>query len=205
MPELRNLPPLPGALLESLRSIGYTLDTSLADIIDNSISADCSSVSVHFRWNNGHPWIAVMDDGHGMDADELTQAMRFGSRSPLLERAKSDMGRFGLGMKTASISQCRWLTVLSKRNGKVAARAWNLNDISSNGEEQWPLTELDDSDLAEDQLVSGLLLGKLSGIESGTIVLWRELDCSLIGEGQASDEKRFSELARAACPARAWN
>lgn len=104
-----NLSPRPSALLESLRSIGYTLETALADIIDNSITANSSSISVRFAWNNGDPWIAIIDDGDGMSNDELINAMRFGSRNPVEKRAKNDLGRFGLGMKTASISQCRHL------------------------------------------------------------------------------------------------
>lgn len=106
---------IPSALLESLRSIGYTLDTALADIIDNSITAKADRISVRFLWNNGKPWIAVCDNGFGMSPKELIEAMRFGSKSPSAKRESDDLGRFGLGMKTVSISQCRHLTVASKK------------------------------------------------------------------------------------------
>jgi len=78
-----SLHPIPSALLESLCSIGYSLDTALADIIDNSITAHARRISVQFLWNNGSPWIAVCDDGFGMSADDLIEAMRFGSKSPV--------------------------------------------------------------------------------------------------------------------------
>ena len=86
---------LPSALLESLRSIGYTLDTALADIIDNSITAKAESISIRFLWNNGKPWIAVCDNGFGMPLEKLIEAMRFGFRSPGAERDSEDLGRFG--------------------------------------------------------------------------------------------------------------
>src|SRR5262245_17756712 len=111
-----DLSPSPLALLESLRSIGYTLDSALADLVDNSITAKADSISVRFLWNNGKPWVAMLDDGRGMTADELTQAMVFGSRNPSEQRDANDLGRFGLGLKTASISQCRRLTVASKQS-----------------------------------------------------------------------------------------
>src|SRR5436190_8200694 len=101
-----DLKPRPSMLMESLRSMGYKLETALADVIDNSIAAGARNVSVRFLWANGEPWIAILDDGRGMTQDELIEAMRFGSTSPLFQRSKDDLGRFGLGMKTASISQC---------------------------------------------------------------------------------------------------
>jgi len=90
------LNPLPAALLESLRSIGYTIETALADIIDNSITAKASRISVRYLWNNGKAWIAVCDNGHGMTRDQLIEAMRLGSRNPSEQRSADDLGRFGL-------------------------------------------------------------------------------------------------------------
>ena len=118
-PKVVSLSPSPAALVESLRSIGYTVETALADIVDNSISAGATHVSIRFQWSEGNPWVAVLDDGCGMNADELREAMRFGTQSPLLERAKHDLGRFGLGLKTASISQCRRMTICSKRDNNM--------------------------------------------------------------------------------------
>lgn len=183
--------PHPAALIESLRSIGYTLDTALADIIDNSISAKASRISIQFRWNQGAPWIAIVDDGHGMSLDELTDAMRFGSSSPLAKREAKDLGRFGLGMKTASISQCRCLTVISKGNGKPSACEWNLDVIAGQTDDSWLLGTLSEEAVKGDAFLGPLLANSLSDRGSGTIVLWRNLDPSLAGVGE---EVRFNEL-----------
>jgi len=104
-----DLAPSPAALMESLRDVGYTMETALADIVDNSIAATAKNINLRFAWNSGKPWLAVIDDGEGMSLDELIASMRFGCVSPLQNRTRDDLGRFGLGMKTASFSQCRQL------------------------------------------------------------------------------------------------
>ena len=189
-----NLSPHPAALIESLRSIGYTAETALADIIDNSITANASRVSIQFRWKEAESWIAIVDDGSGMSAEELTNAMRFGSSSPLADREKHDLGRFGLGMKTASISQCRRLTVVSHRDHTTSAREWNLDKISKQASDDWLLGELSDSDIEDDKLISDLILNHLGDDKSGTILLWRQLDASLVGEHKQHSETRFNEI-----------
>jgi hypothetical protein len=188
-----NIPlnPLPSALLESLRSIGYTLETALADIIDNSIAAEASSISIRFLWNNGKPWIAIADDGHGMAEKELIQAMRFGCRNPKEKRSSDDLGRFGLGMKTASISQCRQLTVVSRKGKDVSACEWNLDLIAANDAPEWQVLALDEVALYNDPILSELIADFLSGTKTGTIVLWRHLDSGL-GDASEGGEKRFS-------------
>src|SRR4051794_26093582 len=114
-PELgADVPPDPGALIESMRAFGYSLPTAIADLIDNSISAQASSIDVEFEWDGPESTIAVVDDGCGMDEGALIEAMRLGSRSPVEQRAEADLGRFGLGLKSAGWSQARSLTVISK-------------------------------------------------------------------------------------------
>ena len=135
-----SLAPSPAALVESLRSIGYTIETALADIIDNSISARSSQIDIRFLWDEYTPWIAIIDNGHGMSPKELQNAMRFGSVSPTEERAKNDLGRFGLGLKTASISQCRNLIVCSKAAGRISACQWDLNKIAECKNDDWLLS-----------------------------------------------------------------
>ena len=103
-----------GALIEALRAFGYHLETSIADIIDNSISAGAHNIWINPEWNGEISTISIIDDGFGMSEEVLVNAMRAGSRNPLLERDPKDLGRFGLGLKTASFSQCRKLTVGSK-------------------------------------------------------------------------------------------
>jgi len=121
-----DLKPDPASLIESMRDIGYSMETAVADLIDNSITAESSNIDIRFSWNDGDPWLAIIDDGCGMDSDELTNAMRLGSRNPLEERDKKDLGRYGLGLKTASFSQCRKLTVISKVGESIEGREWNL-------------------------------------------------------------------------------
>lgn len=186
--------PLQSALVESLRNIGYTLDTALADIFDNSITAGAKKISVSFLWERGAPWIAIADDGCGMSADELKNSMRFGSLSPLNDRDKNDLGRFGLGMKTASISQCRWLTVISKQGKEISACEWNLDAKEANQSNEWLLFQLDEAELRRDSFLWSMVSEKLDKIFSGTVVLWRTLDSTLVGAKEKLDEKRFSEL-----------
>ena len=100
-------------MLEALRGLGYSTATALADIIDNSIAANASKVDILFNWNGKQSVISVLDNGSGMDDSELDLAMRLGERNPVAERQSHDLGRFGLGLKTASFSQCRRLTVAS--------------------------------------------------------------------------------------------
>lgn len=189
-----NLAPRPSALIESLRSIGYTLETALADIVDNSITANAARVSILFRWNSGDPWIAIVDNGNGMSAAELTAAMRFGSASPLDRRDENDLGRFGLGMKTASISQCRRLSVASRKGTSISAREWNLETIAAEDSDEWNLGQLDEGDILDDHFLASLITTTLGKLGPGTIVLWRLLDLTLIGEGTRDDESRFDEL-----------
>ena len=106
----RNVPPAAGAMLESLRGLGYTTATAIADLIDNSISADATRVEIHFAWNGADSWIRVADNGKGMSDAELEAAMRLGARDPREVRNPGDLGRFGMGLKTASFSQARVLT-----------------------------------------------------------------------------------------------
>src|SRR5688572_16235244 len=99
--------PRPEALIESLRAVGYSVATAIADIIDNSIAASSTSDWITFHWSGRNSAITVLDDGHGMSEARLKEAMRPGTQSPLQERSPRDLGRFGLGLKTASFSQCR--------------------------------------------------------------------------------------------------
>ena len=103
MPEYLNIQPSPISLIESLREIGYSMETAIADIMDNSITSGASSIHLRFAWNNGEPWLAIIDDGSGMSADEVTSAMRLGSNNPLNTRSVEDLGRFGLGFKNRVI------------------------------------------------------------------------------------------------------
>lgn len=162
-------PPKAGAMLESLRGMGYSVPAALADIIDNSISAGAGRVRIDFIWNGEQSAVRILDDGEGMTEDELDRAMRLGSTSPLDARDASDLGRFGMGLKTASLSQCRRLTVGSRHGAGVSYRRWDLDFIAQSGGDQWHLLRAP----TDDSLV---LFSPLEGQAQGTIVLWQCCD-----------------------------
>ena len=139
-----DMPPYAPTLMESTRAIGYSIEAAIADIIDNSVAATAGKIDIDF-FPIGHSYISILDDGHGMSEEELIIAMQYGSRSPLDERAENDLGRYGLGMKTASLSQCRILTVISKKDGKVSGAQWNLNHIRQ--AESWSLIVLEEDEI----------------------------------------------------------
>ncbi|MFG1776823.1 ATP-binding protein [Micromonospora sp. NPDC049048] len=167
-------PPFASALVESLRGMGYGLPTAVADLVDNSVSARARHVRVEFSSDPGSGWVAVVDDGRGMPESVLHDAMRLGTAGPLAARATGDLGRFGLGLKTASFSQARRLTVVSRAGTDLACRTWDL-DLVGRLDEWRLLDQLDGQAvrLAEDLGLTG----------SGTLVLWRDLD--RVGEGPA--------------------
>lgn len=161
------VPPSPESLIESLRSVGYTLPTAVADIADNSIAAGAKNIWIDFHWAGRDSHVAVVDDGNGMAPDELTTAMRHGSRNPLEKRSPHDLGRFGLGLKTASLSQCRNLSVLSKKSGNaIHARTWDLKQLADG---EWRL--LLDASRAAKRCES-----RLGDLRSGTAVVWSDMD-----------------------------
>ncbi|MCL2074957.1 MAG: ATP-binding protein [Betaproteobacteria bacterium] len=160
-------PPSAACLSASLRDLGYSLETALADLVDNSISAGAGNVEILCDVSTERPIVVVLDDGCGMSEDELLAAMRHGTNSPRHDRAPQDLGRFGLGLKTASLSQCRSLTVLSARNGTICGAEWNLDRIDI--ADDWILSMLDDEDIQI--LPHAKRLGN-----RGTAVIWQGLD-----------------------------
>lgn len=190
--DIVELLPDPTCLMYSMRYVGYTLNTALADIIDNSIAAGASSVSVQYRWNDGKPWIAIIDDGCGMSKTELTAAMRFGGEvSPAEKRNPSDLGRFGLGLKTASLSQCKKLTVISKKNNVFNACIWDVDAVI--GSSTWSVSLPSIGMLKEDDIINKLL-SRLESISSGTIVLWQKIDNLSQSAKKGSAESNFSDV-----------
>lgn len=157
--------PHAASLIEGLRDIGYSLETAVSDVIDNSITAGARRIEIITEAFADEPYIAVIDDGKGMSEDELIAAMRPGSKNPLAVRDEPDLGRFGLGMKSASFSQCRRLTVVSCKAGKISAAVWDLDDVAERNE--WAVQLPDDtSSIPESEKLS----------RTGTLVLWQKLD-----------------------------
>jgi hypothetical protein len=177
----RSVPPRAGAMMEALRGLGYSTAAALADIVDNSVSAGATSVEIGFLWDRAESRVFVVDDGRGMDDAELESAMRLGEKSPLDERAPEDLGRFGMGLKTASFSQCRRLTVASRRRGGVqSCLRWDLDEIAARPDEGWLLFE-------EPATGSEEFLAPLARQHSGTIVLWESLD-RIVTAGYTSED-----------------
>lgn len=167
--QIIDLPPIAPTLIESTRAIGYSLEAAVADIIDNSVAAKATRVDISFFPLHG-AYISILDNGKGMDSDQLTMAMQYGSQNPLDERNEYDLGRFGLGLKTASLSQCRVLTVATKKDGILQARRWDIDFVRSTG--KWTLISLD-----EDCEIAGIPdIDKLKELDSGTLVVWENLD-----------------------------
>ena len=175
--------------MESLRSFGYDLPTAIADLVDNSISAGARRVWIGFAWDGSNSTITLRDDGMGMDEKELVAAMRLGSRSPLEIREDGDLGRFGLGLKTASFSQCRLLAVRTKKDGEGATcRCWDLDYVAQC--DSWRLLHH-----APDSVQ--MLLDALDLTESGTVVVWQNLD-RLVGDCSVDDEEAKRHFYRLA-------
>lgn len=165
--------PDPTSLLESMRAVGYTLETAIADIIDNSITARAKSIDV--IWDpSDNPYLAILDDGFGMDAVLLTNAMRHGSHKDKNKRDIEDLGRFGLGLKTASLSQCRKLTVISKKDGEVNLRCWDLDVVAQKS--KWIITV---PSIKEYKRIP--IIEKFEQSKSGTVVIWENLDRLISG------------------------
>lgn len=157
--------PHASALVESMRNIGYTFETAVADLIDNSISAASTEVCVNIGWHKNEPYVCVLDNGAGMTKERLIEAMRAGSQSPLESREESDLGRFGLGLKTASFSQCRELTVATKKMDKESVAKWDLDHIAKYN--NWELKLFKSAPLIGESNIVG---------KSGTLVIWQKLD-----------------------------
>jgi hypothetical protein len=160
--------PEPSSLIEALRSIGYNLPTAVADIIDNSIAAGARSANVDIHWNGNDSFISIVDDGCGMSAEELYDAMRPGCRNPLAPRSKEDLGRFGLGLKTASFSQCRKLCVLTRPSGgALSVRSWDLDYVAE--KKEWRL-------LTSPTAAAVPYVRTVEKQAHGTAIVWSALD-----------------------------
>lgn len=171
-------PPSAACLSASMRDLGYSLETAIADLIDNSISAGADSIEIICDLSGPKPLVVVLDNGRGMTESELLEAMRHGTTNPKQPRSPRDLGRFGLGLKTASFSQCRSLTVASARDGILCGAEWNLDRIDA--ADDWILSILDNADL------DGLpYLDRIVG--HGTAVIWRDLD--RLAEDETGDRR----------------
>jgi hypothetical protein len=167
MARQHHLPPSAASLSASLRDLGYSLETAIADLIDNSISADATDIQIFCHVAGVSPVLVIADNGRGMTEAEVIAAMRHGAADPRKPRRSKDLGRFGLGLKTASFSQCRRLTVVSAKNGERSGAEWSLSQVEK--DDDWFISILEPEEIAAQPFTE--LLG-----ETGTLVIWRELD-----------------------------
>ena len=177
-------------LMGSMRSMGYTFESAIADVIDNSISAHCSFVKILFPTDPlNKKCVGILDDGEGMSNETLFEAMRYGSTASESTRNDNDLGRFGLGMKSASLSQCRILTVVSRKDGETNAYTWDYNHILQ--QKQWVVKEHTRIEIKQLPYIDLLLEQK-----QGTLVLWQDFDVlSKSSDGQVYEMlNRFKDI-----------
>lgn len=159
--------PSAARLTRSLRDVGYDFPAAVADLVDNSVSAGASHVQVIVEFAGSASRVLIADDGVGMSENTLVEALRFGSRRTY---ADNELGRYGLGLKTASLSQGRSVTVVTRRAAsadRVFIRELNLDLIEEL--DQWLVIaprRSPEIDRAQELLGDG----------TGTVVLWRNLD-----------------------------
>lgn len=169
MAGLRTLEVAPSAarLTGSLRDIGYDFMTAVADLADNSIAAGASRINVFTQFVPHDSYVLISDDGAGMSERELVEALRFGTRR---DYEKNELGRFGLGLKTGSFSQCRRLTVVTRTaptRARFQVMTLDLNRIA----------QTDTWDITVDETSPAIERAKDLLRESpGTVVVWEDLD-----------------------------
>lgn len=178
------IPPRASIMIESMRDVGYSLQTAVADLIDNSITAGARNIELLADTTSPEPAIGILDNGIGMTKNELLEAMRPGSRNPRDQRAKDDLGRFGLGLKTASFSQCRRVSVISRKNGKTFCAIWDLDLVAKT--DKWEVETPDGID-------SIPWSEKLEG--DGTLVVWQKLD-RLVSEENGNNRQNLMRQIR---------
>lgn len=176
--------PSANILLSSLRSVGYTPETAIADIVDNSLSANASIVKIELDWVKQR--IIISDNGEGMTKSNLRKSMSIGSSDPLESRSIHDLGRFGMGMKTASFSLGKKLTVLSKFKSRINNACWDLDYVRE--KDKWQILIEDKS-----SLIISDLSNKLSEYVNGTVICISSID-KLIAANTEQEKKKFYKM-----------
>ena len=166
---LRKNEPAAYELSNSMRCMGYSLESAIADIVDNSITAKATKIDIKFPVSPDEVCIAICDNGNGMTQEELFDAMKYGSTLKGKSRSDDDLGRFGMGLKSASHSQCRRLSVVSKKNGTTSAYVWDLDIIDE--EQDWMIVDCSEDEIAEIPFVD-----YLDDKKTGTVVVWQDFD-----------------------------
>ena len=177
--------PEASSMIETFRAIGYSVETAIADIIDNSITAGAKNIWIDYNWKGSNTTLSILDDGIGMNNDQLIQALRPGSKNPLDERTDDDLGRFGLGLKTASFSQTRKFTVISKAaDNKSIFWSWDLDFV--NQKKAWKLIRYVPNE--------SYWTEKIESVNTGTCIIWWDLDRLTKDTSEDSEEAKSKFL-----------
>ena len=176
-------------LINTLRSLGYEFSTAVAELVDNSIEANATEVIINVEYDGENSWVMIADNGRGMSGEKLKEAMRYGSDSTYDEKS---LGKFGLGLKTASFSQSkRWIVATRNESPKneIIAFKWDLAHV--NKTDRWEIIPINEKNL-EDKFIESL------ENKTGTVVLWKELEI-VLGYGNPYTEharKKVVNLCR---------
>lgn len=175
-------PPTASALMATARSFGnYDLAAALADLIDNSIQAKADKIYIEFVPEENDVTVRIRDNGIGMNRDELIAAMRPASAHPDETREKTDLGRFGWGLKSASLSQARILTVVSWQKSQIYAARWNIDDL-----DDWSMDIFEGAEATE-------LLDAALGTPTGTEIIWTNSDRLFDTSSSANIDERLND------------
>lgn len=164
----QTLPPNPARLIEGLRDTGYDFNTALADIVDNSVDAGATKIDIRINMDpDGDILVSVADDGCGMNEQALLNGMTYGAQGRVDPKR---LGKFGLGLKTASTAFCRRLSVITRSSGEnsLVKATWDLDHVVSASE--WELLLDAPTEFEED------LLNEVAPSSSGTLVMWDKVD-----------------------------
>lgn len=178
--------PSASRVVENMRDIGYSLTQAVADLVDNSIAAKATKIDIEFKFDDRSSSIIFADNGVGMNSDQATEALRFGSER---EYASDDLGKYGYGLKTASLSQCSKFTIITreKEGQAVQVREFDLEHVKDTNE--WEINVLLGTDF-NSQIIE----------TTGTTIIWENLDRLEKNEMQGNlqgqlGEKRFHASA----------
>jgi hypothetical protein len=187
MAKVVNAPPIAKNFIKTLRKFGYTMESAVSDIIDNSISAKAKTIRITYLPQSD--WLSIIDDGKGMSKDELIIAMTPGSSDPDLEREDGDLGRFGSGLKTASWSQAKKLIVVTKDKKSIYAASWDLDEIEKTN--TWDLSLLSESEINSICKTYFIDIPK-----KGTAVIWDKIDSIQGSTKQEMDGDQSEKLSK---------
>jgi len=187
-----DLSPSPSRLVESLRDTGYSYQAAFADIVDNSIAASATIVKIEIAESimGDEVTVGFYDNGTGMTKPELVNAMRYGSEK---RPSPKSLGKFGMGLKTASTAFCRRLTVISKKDGEISICCWDLDHIVD--QNAWVLFEVDESDYGSEID----FLENLCGAGNGTAVIWGKVDRLIAHSGTEYSSTALTDITKEIC------